>query len=88
MYKIVFKKSAYKEYRKLPAKIRTKIDEALAVLAINPLGELIRFKKIRGRENSYRIRIGDYRIIYSPENNTLIVTVIRIGHRRDIYDLL
>ena len=88
MYKIIFKKSAYKEYQKLPKQTQKKLDEALEMLAINPLGELLRFKKIRGKENWYRIRIGDYRIIYSPQNEVLVVTVIRVGHRKDIYNLM
>lgn len=85
MYKVLFQKSAFKEYQKLPKQVRSKVDECLEVLAVNPLSEILRFKKIRGRENHYRIRVGDYRIIYSPQNDHLIVRVIRIGNRKDVY---
>ena len=84
-YKILFQKSAYKEYRLLPKSVKLRVDQALEMLSIDPLSEVLRFKKIRGKENHYRIRVGDYRIIYSPQTATLIVRVIRIGHRKDVY---
>ena len=84
-YKILFQKSAYKEYKLLPKSVRLRVDQALEILSIDPLSEVLRFKKIRGKENHYRIRVGDYRIIYSPQTTTLIVRVIRIGHRKDVY---
>jgi mRNA interferase RelE/StbE len=61
------------------------VDQALEILSIDPLSEVLRFRKIRGKENHYRILLGDYRIIYSPQMTMLIVRVIRIGHRRDVY---
>lgn len=85
MYRILFQKSAFKEYKKLPKKIREKVDESLEILSVNPISEILRFKKIRGKENHYRIRIGDYRLIYSPQDGYLVVRVIRIGHRKDVY---
>ena len=84
-YKILFQKSAYKEYKSLPQSVRLRVDQALEMLSIDPLSEVLRFKKIRGKENHYRIQVGDYRIIYSPQTAALIVRVIRIGHRRDVY---
>ena len=84
-WKIFFQKSAHKEYTKLPKRVRLKIDEAFEILSINPLGEILRFKKIRGKDNHYRIRVGDYRIIYTPQESKLIIRVIRIGHRKDVY---
>ncbi len=84
-WKVYFQKSAYKEYSKLPKKVRSKVDETFEILSINPLGEIIKFKKIRGKDNHYRIRVGDYRIIYTPQNEKLIIRVIRVGHRKDVY---
>ena len=84
-WKIFFQKSAYKEYQKLPKKARAKIDEALKILSINPLSELLNFKKIRGKDNHFRIRVGDYRIVYTPQNEKLIIRIIRVGHRKDVY---
>ncbi len=42
-------------------------------------------KKLRGYPNYYRIRVGDYRIIYSIEHQILKIEIIRVGHRRDVY---
>lgn len=84
-YRVLFQKSAYKEYQALPKAVSIRVDRALEILSIDPLSEVLRFKKIRGKENHYRIRVGDYRIIYSPQTATLIVRVIRIGHRKDVY---
>ena len=84
-YKVLFQKSAYKEYLALARSMQKRVDQVLEILRINPLSEVLRFKKIRGKENHYRIRVGDYRIIYSPQASALIVRVIRIGHRKDVY---
>ena len=85
MYEILFTKSAAKEYKKLPKAIKIKVQETLEILSINPLAEILKFKKIRGKENHYRIRLGDYRLIYCPLTEKIIVRVIRIGHRKDVY---
>lgn len=84
-WKVVFQKSAYKEYSKLPKKVRNKIDDSLEMLSISPYSDILNFKKIRGKNNHYRIRVGDYRIVYTPKESTLIIRVIRVGHRKDIY---
>ncbi len=86
MYTVVFVRSAYKEYRKVPQRVRQRIDEVLQILCINPVSDVLRIRKIRGLENHYRIRVEDYRIVYSPQHDKLIVRVIRVGHRRDVYD--
>jgi mRNA interferase RelE/StbE len=84
-FRVLFQKSAFKEYEALPKSIRARVDQVLEILCINPLSEVLNFKKLRGKENHYRVRIGDYRLIYSPQNEALIVRVIRIGHRKDVY---
>ena len=78
-------KNLLKEYLALPKAVQKKFDQVLEILSINPLSEVLRFKKIRGKENHYRVRVGDYRMIYSPQASSLIVRVIRIGHRKDVY---
>jgi mRNA interferase RelE/StbE len=84
-YRVLFKKSAEKEYKALPKSVRKKIDDSLEMLSIDPVSEILKFKKIRGKENCYRIRVGEYRIIYTPLLDVLIVRVIRIGHPKDVY---
>ena len=86
MYTVVFVRSAYEEYRKVPQGVRQRIDEVLQILCINPVSDVLKIRKIRGLENHYRIRVGDYRIVYSPQHDKLVIRVIRVGHRRDVYD--
>lgn len=68
---------------KLPRDIQHRLDPALLALADNPRPPGC--KKLQGREETYRIRVGDYRVIYRVEDDRLIVLVIEIGHRRDVY---
>ena len=80
-WKITFQKSAYKEYQKA----REKIDKSLKFLRMNPFNDALHFRKIQGRDHFYRIRVGDYRIVYTLKRSVLIILIIRIGHRKDIY---
>jgi mRNA interferase RelE/StbE len=82
-YKIIFKKSAEKSLAVIPGKIAEKIVLKVYALKDEPRPDGV--KKLSGSENLYRIRIGDYRVIYSIYDNILLIEVIRIGHRRDIY---
>jgi mRNA interferase RelE/StbE len=68
---------------KLSDSIAEPIIEAISGLEINP--RPVGYKKLKGRE-SFRIRTGNYRIIYDIFDTELIVDVITLGHRRDIYD--
>lgn len=61
---------------------KKRIDVALTLLAENPIPP--KAKKLTGRDG-YRIRVGDYRIIYEIQKNVLVVLIIDIGHRREIY---
>ena len=82
MYKIQILKSADKTLRNVARKERVKIVEQISQLAEKP--RPFGCKKLRGTE-FYRIRIGDYRVIYKIEDEVLLILVIRIGHRKDIY---
>jgi mRNA interferase RelE/StbE len=84
-YKVEFVKSARKEFDRLDTKLKVKTAEALRLLAQNPFSELLKVKKLKGANNLYRIRLGDYRIVYEIRNEQLIVLVIKVGHRREIY---
>jgi mRNA interferase RelE/StbE len=84
-YRIEFAKSATKEFDSLHEKIRTRILEALQLLASNPFSELLKFKKLRGADSLYRIRLGDYRVVYEIRSEKLVILVIKIGHRKDVY---
>lgn len=84
-YRIEFTKSAQKEFEKLSSLIQDKVVDALSLLARNPFSELLKLKKLKGAVSLYRIRIGDYRVVYEVKRDMLLVIIIKIGHRKDIY---
>jgi len=81
-YKIELKKSAVKELNSIPDKNIKSIIRKIKLLADNPRPDGC--IKLTGKEQ-YRIRYGNYRILYSIEDDKLIVFVVKIGHRRDVY---
>jgi mRNA interferase RelE/StbE len=83
MYSIRIKRSASKQLEKLPQKVAERLVKVIDNLAENPRPDGV--KKLQGTENYYRIRLTDYRIIYSIADNELIVEVIKVGHRKDVY---
>jgi len=83
LYSIRWKHSARKELKKLSKPIILKIIAVIEELSKEPLPKQCR--KIIGTEHTYRIRIGDYRIIYSLESKQLLIEIIRVGHRKNIY---
>lgn len=85
-YAVVFKKSALKELQNLPRKIQQKVVDATRLLALNPYTELLQIKKLKGTDSLYRIRIQDYRVLYFIENKIIKVTIIKIGHRKEVYE--
>lgn len=84
MYQITFKDSASKELQRLSKPIVTKIVSAINGLIENPRPSGV--KKLKdSNENLFRIRVGDYRIIYVIDGGIKIVNIRRIGHRKDIF---
>jgi mRNA interferase RelE/StbE len=65
--------------------MRSKTTEALNLLALNPYSELLKVKKLKAAQDLYRIRLGDYRLVYEIRNERLVVLVIKIGHRGEVY---
>ncbi len=82
-YKIFISKTAQKALDKLPDSIAENLIKEIALLGDNP--RPFGYKKLRGR-NGFRIRKGNYRIIYEITDRILTVDVIAIGDRKDIYD--
>jgi mRNA interferase RelE/StbE len=84
-YKIAIAKKAFKELAALPAKINVQIVKAVDDLKEEPRPPGC--KKLKGEsENIWRIRVGDYRILYFIEDIIRIIEIRRIGHRKDIYN--
>lgn len=82
-FKILLSKKAEKQLDKLSDHISNPIFDAISDLASEPRPQ--GYKKLKGR-SGYRIRVGDYRIIYEIVDMELIIEVITVGHRKDIYD--
>jgi len=81
-YRIVIKKSAAKEIERIEKKDRIRIVEKIRSLASDP--HPAGSKKLSGQDK-YRIRQGNYRILYQVINEELVINVVKVGHRRDIY---
>jgi len=84
-YRIEFARSARKEFEKLPERIRDRIVDALELLSVNPHSEFLKVKKMRGGEDLFRLRFGHYLLVYEVRDHVLVVLVIKIGHRREVY---
>jgi len=82
-YKIEIKKSATKEIERLPRSILKRVLEKIQSLseAPRPSG----CKKLTADEK-YRLRVGDYRILYSIEDDILVIYVVKVAHRKKVYD--
>ena len=84
-YSIDFVPSAAKELAKLPAKERQKIGERINALAADPRPHGA--EKLTGLD-AYRVRVGDYRVVYEVRDRVLLVLVLAVGNRRDVYKRL
>lgn len=83
MYTLVYSETAAKQLRKLSRQIEERILIALERLRIRP--ESCDIKKLIGVAG-YRFRVGDYRVIFDKEEEKLLIFVIEVGHRKNIYD--
>ena len=82
-YRIVIVKTAEHNIKKLPNQVQKKIVHTLFELAENPRPRGV--KKLKGPSNLYRLRVGNYRIIYSIKDDELIIVVVKVGSRNRIY---
>ena len=83
-YRLLIKPSAAKEIEAVDQKKdRQRIVAGIRLLADDPRPP--RFEKLAGADDRYRIRVGRYRVIYSVGGEELVVVVVRVGHRKDVY---
>ena len=82
-YRIDVSATAEKQIRKLPSDDRVRVIQAIQPLAKQPYPPGSR--KVRGYDDVYRLRVGLYRILYRIEGRRLLIIILKIGHRRDIY---
>jgi len=86
MYRIEFLKEAYEEFKKLDKPIQRIIKEKLILLAKNPEALKNNIKPLKGNYSDlYRLRVGNYRVIYKIEKQKLIILIVRVGHRKEVY---
>ena len=82
-YRIELRPAAARSLHRLDPQARSRVQGAIALLAQDPRPPGAR--ALQGRPG-LRVRVGDYRIIYTVEDDALVVVVVRLGHRRDVYD--
>ena len=82
-YRVELTRSAEKELRRMERSQVPTIYRALERLSSDPRPHGV--KKLSGADRTYRIRVGDYRVVYEIENDALVVLVIRVTHRKDAY---
>jgi mRNA interferase RelE/StbE len=82
-YTVLVRNSVKKDVKKIPAKILREIYRIIELLAENPRREGV--EKIKGSDNLYRIRVGDYRVIFEIDDKEKIVLIVYIRHRKDAY---
>ena len=84
MYELKYKASVAKELRQLPKPQLKRVVRRIQELVKVP--RAVGCTKLQGRDNIYRVRKGDYRIIYTINDSTVTVLVIKAGHRKDVYE--
>lgn len=82
-YRIELRPAAVRALRKLDPPVRRRVQGAISLLAENPRPPAAR--ALQGR-SGLRVRVGDHRIIYTVADDVLLVVVIALGHRREVYD--
>lgn len=84
MYKVVFTRHATKSFQKLPRQIALQIREKLAQVAADPFAQHPAVTKLQNRPG-YRLRVGDWRVIYDLQKEELIILVLKIAPRGKVY---
>lgn len=85
MYELKFLGQAADDLRKIDRVHQRIIKEKLLILAENPEALKNNIKKLAVDEDFYRLRVGSYRVIFKKEEKRLIILILRIGHRKEIY---
>jgi mRNA interferase RelE/StbE len=83
MYRTEFLPSAARAFEKLPLVARRRVARAIDGLTLNP--RQVGAHKLSGSEDVWRLRVGDYRVLYQVGDATLLVLIVKLGHRREVY---
>lgn len=84
MYRVDFTAHAARQFRKLPRATQLRLAPAIDALATDPRPPGV--KRLAGITDAWRIRVGAHRIVYTIEDDVLLVLVLKLGHRRDVYE--
>ncbi|QEO10516.1 type II toxin-antitoxin system RelE family toxin [Protaetiibacter larvae] len=84
VYTVEFTSAAARELRKLDPLIRRRVLDGIAALQGDPRPP--NSTKLVGADNAWRIRVGDYRVLYEVADALVLVTVFKVGHRREVYE--
>ncbi|HDN27298.1 MAG TPA: type II toxin-antitoxin system RelE/ParE family toxin [Thioploca sp.] len=84
VYLVEYTPAASRQICKLKKTVQTRLKSKITMLSENPRPHGC--KKLKGFENNYRLRVGDYRVIYEIHDDVLLVLIVKVGPRRDIYD--
>jgi mRNA interferase RelE/StbE len=82
-HSVEFAPLARRQMKKLPREIQMRIIERVEELASNPRPAGV--KKLVSDDNLYRVRVGEYRAVYQIRDRELVVLIVKIGHRREVY---
>jgi mRNA interferase RelE/StbE len=83
MYETRLTKRVERQLSKLVPEVQVRLQLAIDALEENPRPDGV--KKLKGKDNQYRIRVGDYRIVYTIEDQKLLIVVVQLGARSDVY---
>jgi mRNA interferase RelE/StbE len=82
-YEIEISGTAERQLRRLPPPDQLRVARAIVALGREPLPRGVR--KLTGYEDVYRVRVGRYRVLYSIEEGRLVVIILKVGHRKEVY---
>ena len=82
-YRVVITPHARRQLLKMSSDVLRRLEEAITGLGDEPRPQGAR--RLQGVEDLYRIRVGDYRVIYQIRDKAVVVLVVKIGHRREVY---
>jgi mRNA interferase RelE/StbE len=82
-YRIEFSPTAERQFKKLPKEVQARLKHRIDILAENPFPRGV--KKLSAEEDLYRLRIGDYRIIYQVQGKALLILILKLWHRKNVY---
>ncbi|MAU02054.1 MAG: plasmid stabilization protein [Anaerolineaceae bacterium] len=83
MYSLKIKRSAERDLKRLPRPLFLRLNQQILALRENP--RPVGTRKLKGKLEGWRVRVGDYRIVYQINDPAQVVTIVRVRHRRDVY---